>query len=141
MMSIGFSKGNKCYLWISLQIVQYHSKQKKITERKKINHQRGCKTKRVTLMLIKFHHFSETRPQSLHLINVFTAIVIFFRLQKRCIACELSADMLVLRASVRGMYIFVYSDRKKFSKIKPFFTDSQSGCILSMFLKFWSISA
>ena len=49
--------------------------------------------------------------------------------------------MLVLRASVRRVYIFAYSDRKKkLSKIKAFFTDSQPGCVLSMFLKFWSIS-
>ena len=56
-----------------------------------------------------------------------------------------SARIVSWHVSIAGIsearvYICIFRPKKKLSKIKAFFTDSQPGCVLSMFLKFWSIS-
>ena len=56
-----------------------------------------------------------------------------------------SARIVSWQVSIAGIsearvYIYIFRPKKKnLSKIKTFFTDSQPGCVLSMFLKFWSI--
>ena len=68
-------------------------------------------------------------------------------------ACNKKTTLLMLKMSLSiwvncsvrlQFYIsftFTYTAHKKMSKVKTFLTDSQPGYVLSMFLKFWLISA